>query len=307
MIDSERLCISFSGGRTSAVMTDLLLKKYPDKEIQITFANTGLEHPDTLRFVNDCDRHLFGGRVVWLEAVTDKTPGIGVTHKVVNYETAATNGEPYRQSVEKNGLFNNTSPQCTGRLKIDPMKKYLQSIGWKFGKKIDHCTAVGIRADEADRISSQRKQRRLVYPMVEWGFRKQHVIDYCKAWPFDLTIDEHYGNCVGCWKKSFRKLATIAKENPHFFDWWSKTEDEFKNLKTAVNHDPATGFRRIYRGNKTVDDLFNMKDDPDFRPFSSKEKTHRQLDLWNPLDQAGACGESCEVFADENWPEENDD
>ena len=58
----EKICISFSGGRSSAVMTKMVLQKYPDAEIQITFANTGFEHEDTLRFVNDCDRHLFGGR-----------------------------------------------------------------------------------------------------------------------------------------------------------------------------------------------------------------------------------------------------
>ncbi len=68
----EKIAISFSGGRSSAVMTQLVLQKYPDAEIEITFANTGFEHEDTLRFVNDCDRHLFGGRVVWIEY---KQPG----------------------------------------------------------------------------------------------------------------------------------------------------------------------------------------------------------------------------------------
>ncbi len=70
MFDTDKLAISFSGGRTSAVMTKILLDKFPEKEIIITFANTGLEHPDTLRFVKDCDENIFNNKVVWIEGVT---------------------------------------------------------------------------------------------------------------------------------------------------------------------------------------------------------------------------------------------
>lgn len=38
----SRLAISFSGGRTSAYMTDMLLGRYRDThEVVVTFANTG--------------------------------------------------------------------------------------------------------------------------------------------------------------------------------------------------------------------------------------------------------------------------
>lgn len=53
------LLISFSGGRTSAYMTKLIM----DKQIKllndfkpfVVFANTGCEHPKTLEFVQKCD------------------------------------------------------------------------------------------------------------------------------------------------------------------------------------------------------------------------------------------------------------
>jgi len=297
----DKLAISFSGGRTSALMTKLLLERYSDDhEILITFANTGVEHPDTLRFVDDCDRHLFGGRVVWIESVINQKAGVGVGFKIVNYDTAARKGEPYRDGVKKYGLWNVVTPACTNRLKVEPMEKYLETQGFFRGKRLNYDTAIGIRADEADRISVRRKEYRLIYPLVQWGVTKADVLAECKKWPFDLAIKEHYGNCVGCFKKTVRKLATVAKEEPAHFDFWREIEEEFKSFKTTpAATDPKTGLRRMYRRHQTVNDIFKLSKDPDFRPFIEKENDP-QLRLFDDLDVGGGCGESCEVYSDEN-------
>lgn len=54
------LLISFSGGRTSAMMTHLLLNAEPERiagfNPVVVFANTGCEHEKTLVFVNQCDK-----------------------------------------------------------------------------------------------------------------------------------------------------------------------------------------------------------------------------------------------------------
>ena len=294
MFDRDKICISFSGGRTSAVMTDRLLREYPDKEVIITFANTGMEHPDTLRFVDACDRELFGGKVVWLEAVVHQEHGKGNTYKVVDYETAARNGEPYRESVTKYGLFNPTNPSCTARVKIVPMRKYLKDRGFLLGKNNrNYNTAIGIRADEADRISSEREKYGLVYPLIRWGVTKQQVLAKCAEWDFDLRIDEHLGNCVGCFKKSLRKLATVSIDLPEAFKVWEEMEDTFKDFKNDINKDPETGYRRMYRGNRTVSDIFKEGRKEGFRPFRSETPTFDKLDV------QGGCGESCEVYSDQ--------
>ena len=135
-MSKEKLTISFSGGRTSAVMTKLLLEKYRDeKEIIVTFANTGCEHPDTLRFINDCDKE-WNFNVVWIEAVVTHEKNVGIKSKVVNYETAARNGEPFREYIKKYGIPNRSYPQCTGRLKTEPMRHYLKTQGFFRGKKL---------------------------------------------------------------------------------------------------------------------------------------------------------------------------
>ncbi len=291
----DSIAISFSGGRSSAVMTKLVLDKYKDSNIEITFANTGFEHEDTLRFVNDCDCYLFGGRVVWIEAVVNPVAGEGVGFKVVDYETAARNGEPYIAGVRKYGLFNQTSPACTSRLKIVPMEKYLKTKGFIRGKNLNYWTAIGIRVDEIDRVSVNYKENQIFYPLIDEGVNKREVLKKCAALPFDLQIDEHYGNCVGCFKKSTRKLATIAKDTPEYFDKWEEIENELKDFKTENNHDPKTGFRRIYRQQNTVKDLIQIGNQPDFRPFSSKEKDAQGY-LFDDFDLEFGCGESCEIY-----------
>jgi len=72
-----KIAISFSGGRTSAVMTKLILENYPDVEKVVTFANTGAEHPKTLEFVNNCDKY-WGFNTYWLEAKVNPEQGEGL-------------------------------------------------------------------------------------------------------------------------------------------------------------------------------------------------------------------------------------
>jgi 3'-phosphoadenosine 5'-phosphosulfate sulfotransferase (PAPS reductase)/FAD synthetase len=129
----KRLAISFSGGRTSAVMTKLLLERYrgTDTEVSVTFANTGCEHPATLEFVRKCDE-VFGFGTVWMEGVTG-TEGVGMRHKVVTFETASRNGEPFQDYISKFGVPCQSHPQCTSRLKEDVMYDYRRSIGWTRG------------------------------------------------------------------------------------------------------------------------------------------------------------------------------
>ena len=91
-----KIAISFSGGRTSAVMTRLILQRYPDAEILVLFANTGCEHTKTLDFVHNCDIY-WKFNTIWLEAKIDPTPNIGVKHKIVDYETASRDGQPFQE------------------------------------------------------------------------------------------------------------------------------------------------------------------------------------------------------------------
>lgn len=116
------LVISFSGGRTSAYMTKLLQEKYGNKrEIITIFANTGKEREETLEFVNECDKS-FGFRTTWIESYQHhgqrKSPGF----RIVDFESASRNGEPFEDMIRKHGIPNVSFPHCSRELKKRPIE-----------------------------------------------------------------------------------------------------------------------------------------------------------------------------------------
>jgi len=106
--DTKRLSVSFSGGKTSAVMTKYIIDRRDQldyDEICITFANTGCEHPATLQFVHDCESH-WGWDVNWMEAKITLGKRIGPRPKTVDFESASQDGKPFRDYIEKHGIPN---------------------------------------------------------------------------------------------------------------------------------------------------------------------------------------------------------
>lgn len=277
-----RLVISFSGGRSSAVMTKLCLEKYgATHDIVVIFANTGCEHLSTLDFVRDCDTH-WGFNTVWLEAVVFHGQEKSSGHRVVSYETASRHGEPFAEVIAKYGMPNpNKAMHCTRELKKNAVDSYLRAIGWKFNKDLDHQMAIGIRADEIDRMSKRAASRGLIYPLVELGWTKDMVNAYMRHAPFDLQLpNDAFGNCVWCWKKSLRKLMTVAKADPSAFDFPRRMESKYGQDGT-----------KFFRGNRSSSDIIAMSQLP-FEPYEDS----RQRTIWDELlDIGGACSDGCEI------------
>ena len=88
--------INFSGGRTSAYMTKRLIDEGDD--YLITFQNTGKEMPQTLDFINECDKR-WNLNVVWLEY------RFGNNFEVVTYETASRDGRPFDEAIAHKKQF----------------------------------------------------------------------------------------------------------------------------------------------------------------------------------------------------------
>lgn len=281
-------------------MTKMLLEKYRDThDISVTFANTGWEHAATLDFIKNCDDH-FGFGTVWLEAQFTHGERVGVRHKVVTFETCSRKAEPFREYIKKHGIPNMGSPACTGRLKEDVMKHYLRKgLGWDAGT---YQTAIGIRADEADRMSASAKENGFVYPLVGAGITKADVIAQCKSWPFDLELPgDHYGNCVGCWKKSLRKLLTVAKHNPEAFDFPKEMDEKYGRFRVTPATASPQGDRRFFRKHMNTADILAMAQKPGWEEYADKKDLAYQPSLFDQeLDIGSGCGESCEIGADTN-------
>ena len=291
-----KLAVSFSGGKTSAVMTKIIWDNRAKYDaVDICFANTGCEHQSTLDFIRDCSA-LHGWPVTWVEAVSSHEPGVGIRHRIVTYDTASRNGEPFENYIKVYGIPNAGSPQCTTRLKEEAMYAYRRDhLGWKAK---DYWTAIGIRADEIDRMSSKAEEKRLVYPLVSGGWTKRMVAAEVERWGIKLDIPgEHYGNCTWCWKKSLRKLVTIAREQPSVFDFPARME----KLYSHINADNDEGRRVFFRKKRSAIDILALANDRSIESWSQDRQMHLfdQIGWDSELDRASGCSESCEIGADE--------
>ena len=276
-VAKPRLRVSVSGGRTSARMAQLIKEHLSSThELLFLFANTSYEDPRTLRFLNDVDKNFDLG-LVWLEAVVHQGKKSS-THKVVNYETACTKGEVFEAVVAKYGLPNQTFKLCTRELKTNVMSSYAKSIGWH---PSSYQTAIGIRKDETRRVADSAEAQRIVYPLVDWWpTDKLDVLDHFEQFTWDLDIKEYEGNCLGCFKKSDKKLHTLYRERPDVFDLPIRLGDLY--AKVGPNNVP--GPRKMYRGYQSATELVTKYNSLDF-------------DASKLLDRVETgCSESCELY-----------
>lgn len=276
----SNIFVSFSGGRTSAFMS-YMLKQYFDgyANLVFIFANTGQEHNRTLDFVDRCDKE-WGLNVVWLEAAVNPAKGKGTSYKIVDYNTASRitdDRPPFESVIEKYGIPNKAYPHCTRELKLAPMQAFVKrELGWR-----DFYTAIGIRNDESHRVVSAYPQKRILYPLIDiWPTSKQEVLKWWGGMPFDLGLAEHLGNCVWCWKKSFKKHMRVMRDMPEAYQFPERMEE-----KHGLSGHNVDGTKRVFfRQNMSTRDVKTIYE----------EGGSDDIDMG----AAGSCSESCEVFGD---------
>lgn len=233
----KNLLVSFSGGRTSALMCKFIKEhpKYKDWNVLFIFANTGREKNETLDFVHRCDIE-FDLNLIWVEAVINPLKGKGTYYNVINFETAQRIGSKnkplFKSLIEKHGLPSKIFRHCTRDLKETPINKFASEY---FDGK-DYFTALGIRADEKHRISSDPKK---VYPLAELNIDEKFVRGWWKNQKFDLQLKDYEGNCDLCFLKSKRKRITILiesmkKNNVELISFWKDLEEEFATEKQPM-------------------------------------------------------------------------
>lgn len=219
-------CISFSGGRTSAYMLYKVLEAHggrlPDEAV-VCFANTGKEDEATLKFVHDCEIN-WNVPIVWLEYEKNDAG-----FRVVNFEIASRNGEPFEEIIKHRKMLPNVRARfCTVELKIRTMRRYLQNIGWN-----EWDNMIGIRADEQRRAVKMKpdyKNETPIMPLHKAGVTKSEVLDYWKNNKFDLNLpiingETIGGNCDLCFLKSLPKILTLVTQKPERASWWAKQEE----------------------------------------------------------------------------------
>jgi 3'-phosphoadenosine 5'-phosphosulfate sulfotransferase (PAPS reductase)/FAD synthetase len=223
---NESQVISFSGGRTSGFMLWQIIQAHGGvlpEYVKVVFANTGLEHPATLQFVQDVSDNITP--VTWVEYRIEDGKN---SFCEVDYSTASRNGEPMEAIITKrNYLPNPVSRFCTSETKIRPIAKYIKATtGWDTWTDL-----IGLRADEPRRVHRLKAdgKRDIVCPMYHAGHTLRDVLDFWASMPFDLDLpykDNSYGNCVGCFLKGQTKTLRIFAEEPEQADFWIRMEDK---------------------------------------------------------------------------------
>ena len=222
--------VSFSGGRTSALMLRMILDAHGGKlpaDVHVTFANTGKEHPKTLDFVKEVSER-WNVCVRWLEYVPNdyRKPK---TFREVTYETASRNGEPFAALIGKRNYLPNVMARfCTQEMKILPMENFMRAQGYE-----EWGNVVGLRADEphrVHRIKDRESERTTIYcPLYDAGITVQDVDAYWKASTFDLGVPRLLGNCDLCFLKGKEKLRRIINADPLAAEWWIGQENRIGN------------------------------------------------------------------------------
>lgn len=227
-IDSPT-CISFSGGRTSAYMLWRVIQSNGGlpEEAKVCFANTGKEMEETLRFVERCGRE-WGVPIDWIEYHdAEETKD---RFKVVTFETASRDGEPFEAIIRKrNYLPNPVSRFCTVEMKVRAIHRYLKSLGWT-----EWDSMLGIRADEPRRVAKignqdYGKHEEKYAPLAVAGITKEMVGEFWRNQPFDLELPNingvtMHGNCDLCYLKGGSQILSLIKEKPERAVWWAKME-----------------------------------------------------------------------------------
>lgn len=281
-----KLVISFSGGKTSAKLAHDMKRKSDKYDMVFVMANTGKENEETLIFADRCDRE-FGLDLVWVEAVVHPGEEKACTHKVVTFETASRNGEPFEEVIKKYGIPNAAYLHCTRELKANPIRSYIENgLGWGRGS---YRIAVGIRGDEMQRVGNKPE---FVYPFAQRPHlfyeaefadlftTKPMVNDFWEEMPFTLNLEEHEGNCETCFKKSTRKLVRIAQDHPERFEWSARME----KLYGLAGYNEDGNPRVFYRNNMSTGAVLGLAQISKVPPI-----------LPDP-DVSGGCSESCEAF-----------
>lgn len=293
-----------SGGRTSAYMTEMLLKA--GLRPVIAFANTGWEHPKTLDFVENCHNRwldLYGVGVTLLEAVVHHGERLPSSHKVVSFESLSKDCEPYIEVVKKYGIANVAYMHCTRELKENPINSHMKSLGGVLGHtknnkfiSANYETFLGIRADEPKRLNGLRDgQQKKVYPLADWApFRvdKIDVLDFWESMPFNLEIDEHEGNCLGCFKKSTSKLMSVIKTvGEPAFEFAVDISHKYGYIgDNVINGEKSELPRTMYRNYMTPDKLIAMSKTTTTKPIKKDPEII-------------GCGDDCQPFMGDNKPD----
>ena len=169
---------------------------------------------------------------------------------MVTFDTASRNCDPFENVIKKYGIPNVSYLHCTRELKQRPIHHYVKKvIGWE-----EYKTAIGIRADEIDRISAEKDKLNYWYPLIKKGITKKDVNDFWENQSFNLQLLSWEGNCRWCHKKGLISLIRLCLKHDRP-EWRIKMEEQYGNFTPSTRKNDGK-IRRFYRKNISISDIY---------------------------------------------------
>ena len=206
----------FSCGANSAVATKLTIQKYGLEDVDIVYCDTGGEHPDSMRFLMDCEEW-FGKKITIL--------------KSEKYED-------HFDVWEKTGFINGIyGARCTTELK--------KVLRFAF-QKVDDLQIFGYSAEEETRIKRFNKTFPEVmteFPLYDLGLQKNDCVGMLMEIGINIPTMYKLGfnnnNCIGCCKGGAGYWNRIRKHFPEQFKKASKIERKLNHAIVKVKEIPT--------------------------------------------------------------------
>lgn len=214
----------FSCGAASAVATKMTLKENP--EAIPVYCETGGEHEDNIRFIDDCQKW-FGKEVVRLRST--------------EYEDVWDVWEKTRWLAGINGA------RCTTELKVVPRLAFQRPTDVHvFGYTADNSDV-----DRATRLRENYPELKIKTPLIDTGLKKDAVLAVVMSagikLPEPYLLGFHNNNCKTCVKAtSANYWALVRKSYPKEFERMAKLSRELnvrlcriESVRSFIDEIPA--------------------------------------------------------------------
>jgi 3'-phosphoadenosine 5'-phosphosulfate sulfotransferase (PAPS reductase)/FAD synthetase len=216
---NEIVVSRFSCGAASAVATSIAIKRYGDR-VDIVNAEVAAEHPDNLRFRDDCERW-FGLPIIVL--------------RDTEYDA-----EPLKVWFAKRFIASSKGAPCSKALKgrlLDTYRPYAPMV-------------LGYTSDEADRLDrfiDANADRTVIAPLIEEGITKDdcfHILaDAGLKLPVPYLQGFQNSNCLMCPKGGLGYWKHLDRYYPENYE-------QVAQLQDALG--PGSYFLSDRRGGKRV-------------------------------------------------------
>ena len=224
MRNQNKIICWFSCGAASAVATKLTIQKYKDREIDIVYCQTGAEHADNHRFLQQCEQW-FGKKVT--EIKSDE------------YKDTWDVWEKTRWLAGINGA------RCTTELKVSPRLAYQKPTdSHVFGYTNDKSDV-----SRAERLRDNYPELDVITPLIDNRLDKSNCLSIISSAGIDVPVMYGLGfqnnNCIPCVKATSASYwALIRKEFP----------DEF-NRMVSLSRDLNVRLCRVKGERKFIDEI----------------------------------------------------